>query len=108
MMINPKYKGDLKKYTSASGYSTVTQANSGKIYTLLIDYTDEHTHDWLRLAVASDIIRIGNFTNTTAKYVNTDGDYTPEWPDNIGNWPAAQARIEVTPITDTLYNNNAG
>jgi hypothetical protein len=108
MMINPKYKGDFKKYTSASGYNTVTQANSSKIYTLLIDYTDEHTHDWLRVATASDILRIGAFTNTTAKYVNTDGDYSPEWPDNIGNWPAAQARVEVQPLTDTLYNNNAG
>jgi len=108
MMINPKYKGDLKKYSSASGYNTITQANSSKIYTLLIDYTDEHTHDWLRVATASDILRIGAFTNTTAKYVNTDGDYSPEWPDNIGNWPAAQARVEVQPLTDTLYNNNAG
>ena len=108
MMINPKYKGDLKKYSSFTGYNTVTQSNSSKIYTLFIDYTDEHTHDWLRLATASDILRIGNFTNTTSKYVNTDGDYSPEWPDNLGNWPAAQARVEVSPLTDTLYNNNAG
>ena len=108
MMINPKYKGGNKRYTDADGKYTVTQANTGKIYTLFIDYTDEHTHDWLRVAVLSDTVRIGQFTNTNNYYTSTDGDYEPEWPDTLGNWPAAQARIDMQKQTDELYNNNAG
>lgn len=108
MMINPKYKGGNKRYTDADGKYTVTQANTGKIYTLFIDYTDEHTHDWLRVAVLSDTVRIGAFTNTNQFYTSTDGDYEPEWPDTLGNWPAAQARIDMQKQTDELYNNNAG
>ena len=108
MIINPKYKGGNKRYTDADGKYTVTQANTGKIYTLFIDYTDEHTHDWLRVAVLSDTVRIGQFTNTNNYYTSTDGDYEPEWPDTLGNWPAAQARIDMQKQTDELYNNNAG
>lgn len=108
MLINPKYTGDHKRYTTATGKNIVTASSTDKVYTLLIDYTDEHTHDWLRIACLSDTLRIGAFSNTTAKYVGTDGDYSPEWPDNIGNWPAAQARVEVIAVNDTLYNNNAG
>lgn len=108
MLINPKYTGDHKRYTTATGKNIVTASSTDKVYTLFIDYTDEHTHDWLRIACLSDTLRIGAFSNTTAKYVGTDGDYSPEWPDNIGNWPAAQARVEVIAINDTLYNNNAG
>lgn len=108
MMINPKYKGGNKRYANAEGKYTVTQANTGKIYTLFIDYTDEHTHDWLRVAVLSDTVRIGAFTNTNNFYTSTDGDYEPEWPDTLGNWPAAQARIDMQKQTDELYNNNAG
>jgi hypothetical protein len=108
MMINPKYKGSNKRYTDADGKYTVTQANTGKIYTLFIDYTDEHTHDWLRVAVLSDTVRIGQFTNTNNYYTSTDGDYEPEWPDTLGNWPAAQARIDMQKQNDELYNNNAG
>ena len=108
MMINPKYKGGNKRYANAEGKYTVTQANTGKIYTLFIDYTDEHTHDWLRVAVLSDTVRIGAFTNTNNYYTSTDGDYEPEWPDTLGNWPAAQARIDMQKQIDELYNNNAG
>jgi hypothetical protein len=108
MMINPKYKGGNRRYANAEGKYTVTQANTGKIYTLFIDYTDEHTHDWLRVAVLSDTVRIGAFTNTNNFYTSTDGDYEPEWPDTLGNWPSAQARIDMQKQTDELYNNNAG
>lgn len=108
MMINPKYKGDSNRYADANGKYTVTKANSGKVYTLFIDYTDEHTHDWLRLAVLSDTVRIGAFTNTNNLYTAVDGDYEPEWPDTLGNWPSAQARIDMQKQTDELYNNNAG
>lgn len=108
MMINPKYKGDSNRYADANGKYTVTRANSGKVYTLFIDYTDEHTHDWLRLAVLSDTVRIGAFTNTNNLYTAVDGDYEPEWPDTLGNWPSAQARIDMQKQTDELYNNNAG
>lgn len=108
MMINPKYKGDSNRYADANGKYTVTKANSGKVYTLFIDYTDEHTHDWLRLAVLSDTVRIGQFTNTNNLYTAVDGDYEPEWPDTLGNWPSAQARIDMQKQTDELYNNNAG
>jgi len=108
MLINPKYDGDSNRYADANGKYTVTKANSGKVYTLFIDYTDEHTHDWLRLAVLSDTVRIGAFTNTNNYYTAIDGGYEPEWPDNLGNWPSAQARIDVQKQTDELYNNNAG
>lgn len=108
MMINPKYKGDSNRYADANGKYTVTKANTGKIYTLFIDYTDEHTHDWLRVALLSDTVRVGEFTNTNKFYTASDGDYEPEWPDNLGNWPAAQARIDLQKKTDELYNNNAG
>lgn len=109
MMINPKYKGDLKKYATSTGNNIVTRSNSDKVYTLFIDHTDEHTHDWLRLAVISDTVKVGAFSGqANINYVNTDGDYQPEWPDNLGNWPAAQARVELSPKTGTLYNNNAG
>ena len=109
MMINPKYKGDIKKYATASGNNIVTRSSSDKVYTLFIDHTDEHTHDWLRLAVLSDTVKVGNYSGqSNINYVNNDGDYQPEWPDNLGNWPSAQARVELSPKTGTLYNNNAG
>lgn len=109
MMINPKYKGDLKKYATSTGNNIVTRSNSDKVYTLFIDHTDEHTHDWLRLAVISDTVKVGAYSGqANINYTNTDGDYQPEWPDNLGNWPAAQARVELSPKTGTLYNNNAG
>ena len=109
MMINPKYKGDLKKYATSTGNNIVTRSNSDKVYTLFIDHTDEHTHDWLRLAVMSDTVKVGAYSGqANINYTNTDGDYQPEWPDNLGNWPAAQARVELSPKTGTLYNNNAG
>lgn len=108
MLINPKYQGENNRYADANGKYTVTRANTGKVYTLFIDYTDEHTHDWLRVAVLSDTVRIGAFTNTNNYYTALDGGYEPEWPDNLGNWPSAQARIDVQKQTDELYNNNAG
>jgi len=108
MLINPKYQGENNRYADANGKYTVTRANTGKVYTLFIDYTDEHTHDWLRVAVLSDTVRIGSFTNTNNYYTALDGGYEPEWPDAIGNWPSAQARIDVQKQTDELYNNNAG
>jgi len=109
MMINPKYKGEIKKYATASGNNIVTRSNSDKVFTLFIDRTDEHTHDWLRLAVLSDTVKVGNYSGqANINYVNGDGDYQPEWPDNLGTWPSAQARVELSPKTGTLYNNNAG
>jgi hypothetical protein len=108
MLINPKYQGENNRYADANGKYTVTRANTGKVYTLFIDYTDEHTHDWLRVAVLSDTVRIGSFTNTNNYYTALDGGYEPEWPDAIGNWPSAQDRIDVQKQTDELYNNNAG
>jgi hypothetical protein len=103
MLINPKYPGDLKRYEDSEGNITVTKGKSGKVYTLFIDYTDEHTHDWLRLAVLSDTVIIDS-----KNYVGTEGDYEPEWPDNLGNYNMAQARVEVQHKIDPLFNNNAG
>lgn len=109
MLINPKYSGDINRYSNASGKNIITKSSSGKLYTLFIDYTDEHTHDWLRLAVLSDTVKIGKYSGqANIDYVSTDGDYSPEWPSALGNWPSAQARIEVQKQTDVLYNNNAG
>ena len=103
MLINPKYSGELRRYEDAEGNIVVTKGKSGKVYTLFIDYTDEHSHDWLRLATLCDTIDIdGKY------YVGTEGDYEPEWPDNLGNWNYAQARVEVQKKIDVLYNNNAG
>lgn len=103
MLINPKYPGDLKRYEDSEGNIIVTRGKSGKVYTLFIDYTDEHTHDWLRLAVLSDTVIIDS-----KNYVGTEGDYEPEWPDNLGNYNMAQARVEVQHKIDPLFNNNAG
>lgn len=103
MLINPKYSGEIKRYEDAEGNIVVTKGKTGKVYTLFIDYTDEHSHDWLRIATLSDTIDIdGKY------YVGTEGDYEPEWPDNLGNWNYAQARVEVQKKVDVLYNNNAG
>lgn len=108
MLINPKYPGDLKRYSDARGRFTVTRGESTKSYTLFIDYTDEHTHDWLRLATHCDTINVGYSYDSNDQYVAIDGDYEPEWPSNLGNWPAAQARVEIQKKVSTLYNNNAG
>lgn len=103
MLINPKYSGELKRYEDAEGNIIVTKGKTGKVYTLFIDYTDETHHDWLRVATLSDTIDING-----KYYVGTEGDYEPEWPDNLGNWNYAQARVEVQKKVDVLYNNNAG
>lgn len=108
MLINPKYPGDLKRYNDAGGRYTVTRGASDKSYTLFIDYTDEHTHDWLRLATHCDTLNIGYSSDSYKEFVATDGDYEPEWPSAIGDWPSAQARIEVQRKVSTLFNNNAG
>ena len=108
MMINPKYKGALKTYNDSEGNNFVTKAKTDKQYTLFVNYTDEHTHDWLRTAVLSDTVKIGSFAAGYDEYVAVDGDYQPEWPDNLGTWPTAQARIDLIPKTKTIYNNNAG
>jgi hypothetical protein len=103
MLINPTYKGELKRYEDAEGNIIVTRGKSGKVYTLFINYSDEHTHDWLRLATLSDTIDING-----TYFVGTEGDYEPEWPDNLGNFARAQARVEVQKKVDPLFNNNAG
>jgi hypothetical protein len=75
---------------------------------LFINYTDEHNHDWLRTAVLSDTVKIGSLIAGYNYFVSTDGDYQPEWPDTLGQWPTAQARVELIKKTGTIYNNNAG
>lgn len=107
MLINPKYKGDIKSYNDSQGNNIVTKAKTDKEYTLFINYTDEHNHDWLRTSVLCDDIKIGGFISGYRHYINTDGDYQPEWPDNLGNWPSAQARVTVIEKDKTIYNNNA-
>jgi hypothetical protein len=108
MMINPKYKGDSKTYTDSQGNNILTKTKTDKEYTLFINYTDEHNHDWLRLALLSDTVNVGTYIAGYADYVNTDGDYQPEWPDNLGQWPTAQARVSLISKSGTLFNNNAG
>lgn len=108
VMINPKYNGELKRYADSQGNIKVTKANSNKIYELLIDYVDELSHDWLRVAFLCDTIEIG-VTNLSGDYfVGTDGDYEPEWPSNLGNFNLAQSRVNLQRKTDVIYNNNAG
>jgi hypothetical protein len=108
MFINPKYKGELQRYADAGGTFTITRTESGKVYIFVIDYAPERTHDWVRLAVLCDEIRIGASYSNYRLWVNTEGDYQPEWPDNLGNFPLAQCRVELQAKTDVLYNNNAG
>lgn len=108
MFLNPKYKGDFNRYADANGKFTVTRSSSNKIYEFLIDYAPERAHDWLRLAVACDTIEIGTTNSTLNQWVNTQGDYQPEWPDTLGNFPLAQTRLELQRKIDELYNNNAG
>lgn len=108
MFLNPKYKGELQRYADAGGTFTLTRAASNKIYQFLIDYSPERTHDWIRLALLCDEIHIGAAYNSYRTWINTEGDYQPEWPDNLGNYPLAQCRVELQEKTDELYNNNAG
>ena len=107
-MLFRSYPGDLKRYNDAGGKYTVTRGASDKSFTLFIDYTDEHTHDWLRLATHCDTLNIGYSHDSYKEFVATDGDYEPEWPSALGDWPSAQARIEVQRKVSTLFNNNAG
>ena len=108
MLINPKYKGSNQRYLDHNGKSIITSTATGKVYTLLIDYAPEKTHDWLRMALACDIIKIGDTYATSKQFVSLDGDYTPEWIDNIGNFPLSQCRVEVQALIDEKYNNNPG
>ena len=108
MFINPKYKGSLSNYSDSDGQYTVTKANSGKHYQFVIDYAPERTHDWLRLAVICDQVRVGSAYNNYKTWINTEGDYQPEWPDSLGNFPLAQCKLEFHEKIDEKYNNNAG
>lgn len=108
MFLNPKYRGEFNRYDDAEGRATVTRATSNKIYQFLIDYAPERLHDWLRLAVLCDTIHIGSAWNATTEWINTEGNYEPEWPDPLGNFQLAQAKLELQQKTDEKFNNNAG
>lgn len=108
MFINPKYKGTNQRYIDNNGKSIITASSSGKIYTFFIDYAPEKTHDWLRLALACDTVKIGTTVSNTTEWISLDADYNPEWVDNLGNFPLAQCRVEIQAKVDEKYNNNAG
>ncbi len=101
LQFNPIYPTKAETYLYSNGQMTRTYGQTGKKREAWFDYTDESTHDVIRVQLLCDTLTIDG-----AQFFAIAEDYEPEWAQN-GKQALAQSRVELMAVSEpTLFNKS--
>ncbi len=101
LQFNPIYPTKAETYLYSNGQMTRTYGQTGKKREAWFDYTDESTHDVIRVQLLCDTLTIDG-----AQFYCIAEDYEPEWAQN-GKQALAQSRVELMAVSEpTLFNKS--
>ncbi len=101
LQFNPIYPTKAETYLYSNGQMTRTYGQTGKKREAWFDYTDESTHDVIRVQLLCDTLTIDG-----AQFFAIAEDYEPEWAQN-GKQALAQSRVELMAVNEpTLFNKS--
>lgn len=82
---NPSYTKDKTNFVFSDGEKRILYSVTDKAFELYTDYLPEYIHDALSIALEHDHYFIQNeeVSNELLEYVSEDGEYEPEWEDEL-------------------------
>lgn len=94
----PRFKTNADSYINSKYQQQILYAESKKIFEVFVDDMPEYAHDFLRIAILSDLLKIdGN------RYEAVSEDYTPEWQENSR---FAQVKLSMSLYDDKQIKTN--